>query len=158
MTRYQIKNPKEVKKAISKVTDSLGFPLDKDILRPVIILNSLGLKTRQSCQGHLRRYNTYPWIDLIWDEESTPEYNKQSRKIFFETIFRDLEEFYQNREISYETMLTFNFFKNPKLIVRINSNSNLKMFQTNRKQKLKEHLKELTDFCEYLNKKYNLNY
>ncbi len=38
--RYKTRNPKEVKEAISKVTDALGYPLDKDIIRAVVILNS----------------------------------------------------------------------------------------------------------------------
>jgi hypothetical protein len=156
--RYKTKNPKEVKEVISKVTDALGFPLDKDIIRPVVILNSLGLKTRQSCQGHLRRYNTYPWIALEWDAEKTPEYYKESRKIFFKTIFKDLEEFYQDRKVPYENILSFKFLDEKQLSVTLSSITNLKIFDKNRKLKLQEQFKELSDFCEYLNKKYNLGY
>ena len=156
--RYKIKNPKDVKKAISNATDALGFPLDKDIVRPVVILNSLGLKTRQSCQGHLRRYNTYPWISIFWVDERTPEYYKESRKIFFNTLFKDLEEFYQDRKTPYENIITFNFLDEKQLDVTLKSIGNLKIYNDIRKQKLQEQFKELSDFCEYLNKKYQLNY
>jgi hypothetical protein len=156
--RYKTRNPKEVKEAISKVTDALGYPLDKDIIRAVVILNSLGLKTRQSCQGHLRRYNTYPWIALKWDAEKTPEYYKESRKIFFNTIFKDLEEFYQDRKVTYENILSFKFLDEKQLNVDLSSITNLKIFDKDRKRKLQEQFKELSDFCEYLNKKYHLDY
>jgi len=51
----KIKNPKEVEKEFKRMADNLGFGIDQNIFRSVIILNSLGYKTRQSCEGHLDR-------------------------------------------------------------------------------------------------------
>ncbi len=47
-----------------QVTDGLGKHLDAKIKNLVVVLNLLGIKTRQSCEGHLDWGNAYPWIDL----------------------------------------------------------------------------------------------
>ena len=58
--RYKLQNPKDIEEKIKNVTDGLGMPLDEGVFRSVVILNSLGLKTRQSCEGHVDRYSTSP--------------------------------------------------------------------------------------------------
>lgn len=45
-------------------TDALGMPIDPKIKETVIVLNLLGFKTSQSCEGHIDWGNPYPWISF----------------------------------------------------------------------------------------------
>jgi hypothetical protein len=45
-------------------TDALGMPIDPKIRDTVIVLNLLGFKTSQSCEGHIDRGSAYPWISF----------------------------------------------------------------------------------------------
>ncbi|GHO66856.1 hypothetical protein KSC_057480 [Ktedonobacter sp. SOSP1-52] len=47
-----------------KTTDRLGMPIDEGIFETVVVLNLLGVKTRQSCEGHLERGSFAPWVTL----------------------------------------------------------------------------------------------
>jgi len=149
-------NPYEVEKNLREVTDLVGMPIDSGIFRSCVILNSLGYKTRQSCEGHEESYNTYPWIDLIWDADTTPEYYESSAKFFYENLFQDLKQFYKNRNTKYNQQITIEYFSSKKFNVRLSQMQNLKCYRNKRKEKLKEYLNEINDFCEFLNKKYNI--
>ena len=46
------------------ITDKLGKRIDAGILDMVIVLNLLGIHTRQSCEGHLEWGTGSPWVDL----------------------------------------------------------------------------------------------
>jgi hypothetical protein len=46
------------------ITDKLGKRIDAGILDTVIVLNLLGIHTRQSCEGHLEWGTGSPWVDL----------------------------------------------------------------------------------------------
>jgi hypothetical protein len=58
-----------VEEYIDRITDGLGMPVDEDIKNPVIVLNLLGIRTRQSCAGHVDR-SLAPWITITWDDSS----------------------------------------------------------------------------------------
>jgi hypothetical protein len=88
-------NPIEIEEKIKSVTDYLGYPVDKGIFRSVVILNSLGFTTNQSCEGHFNRYNTYPWIDIKFKTKTQKE--KESALIMAKLIFQNLNEFYKKR-------------------------------------------------------------
>jgi len=152
---YELKNPNEVRNQIERTTDRLGMPVDKGILRSVVILNSLGFNTSGSCEGHEERYNTSPWVDLKFSDADSIE---SAKEIFFATLFKDLEEFYKNRKVSHEIKIIFREIKSTSYIVRLCSNSDLKIFDRERELHLRKQFLELTDFCEYLNHKYKLNY
>ena len=153
----KITNPNEVAKKLVKAVDKLGFPIDEGIFRSVVILNSLGYKTDGSCEGHSDRYNTYPWIDIIWNEEITPEYYNSSLNFFYKYLFQDLKEFYENRKVPDNQSLIFTKFDSKKVSIRLSSKGNRNCY-TNSSEKLQLYLTELIDFCEFLNQKYNLNY
>ncbi|MDQ2906387.1 MAG: hypothetical protein ABI456_07475 [Ktedonobacteraceae bacterium] len=55
----------EAEDYVSRFTDRLGTPLEAGIIETVIVLNLLGLRTFQSCEGHLRHGCAYPWVSLI---------------------------------------------------------------------------------------------
>jgi len=153
---YEIKNPKDVEKEMKKITDGIGMPIDKKMLRPSVILNSLDFVTSGSCEGHNNRYFTYPWIDIDFP---IPNNNlDEAREFFFETLYRDLEEFYENRRVNHEDVISFQEIKGRLLTIRLSSNCNIKILNSNRNKKIKDQLQEILDFCEFLNKKYNLNY
>lgn len=153
------RNPHEVEKELRSVTDGIGMPMDEGIIRPCVILNSLGYKTRQSCEGHEDRYSTYPWIDLIWNEEKSKGYLDKSYNEFFNTVYLDLEEYYKNSKSPHDcTVSFFKFGDEDELIIRLAQTTDVKIFGNNRAEKIKEYLKEIQNFCEFLNKKYNLNY
>src|SRR5947209_1480817 len=61
------------------ITDTLGMPIDKGILDAVIVLNLLGVTTRQSCEGHLDRGDCAPWISFT-TLEATPMYKQAAQE------------------------------------------------------------------------------
>jgi hypothetical protein len=152
---YILKNPIEVEKNFLIRTDKLGMAIDEGIFRSVVILNSLGFVTRQSCEGHPDRFGTYPWIDITFnnpDEDKTV-----ARELFFNTLFKDLVDFYSNRKIIHHIKLTYWEFNEDELQIRICNMVNPNVYQN--REEVIEHCKlELNSFCEFLNKKYNLNY
>lgn len=48
----------------AQITDKLGKGIDAGIMETVIVLNLLGMPTRQSCEGHLEHGTCAPWIDV----------------------------------------------------------------------------------------------
>lgn len=153
------RDPKEVEKELRNITDGLGLPMDEGMIRPCVILNSLGFKTRQSCEGHEDKYSSRPWIDLIWNQENTREYYEKSLKEFFDTIFIDLEDFYKTHKPPHCNVISFyKFSGSTKLIIRLQQTADLRVYVENRGGKINDYLSEIQNFCEFLNKKYNLNY
>lgn len=53
---------------VRRITDGLGCPIDEGIVETVVAFNLLGLRTCQSCEGHLIDGLPYPWVDLETDE------------------------------------------------------------------------------------------
>lgn len=51
-----------------RLVDGMGCPIDEGILEVVVSFNLLGLRTCQSCEGHLDDGLPYPWIDFETDE------------------------------------------------------------------------------------------
>jgi len=159
------RDPRIVAKELRSMTDGLGMPLDKGIFRSCVILNSLGYKTRQSCAGHVRRYETYPWIDLVMSVDEIKENIKNEEKIeklvqeFGKTLYLDLQEFYQDRKVNHDSVLSLVRFRvEDGLEYRLEQLTSLKIFGRQRSQKMKCFFKEIQDFCEFLNQKYELNY
>jgi hypothetical protein len=154
---YELKDPVKFKEKLLETTDLLGLPIDKGILRSIIILNSIGFPTTGSCEGHQENYSSKPYIDIVF--QTLPEENiEDCKKLFFETLFQDLADFYGNRKVPHSRKISFEspIFSQFEISIRINSN--LKIYGEGRAEKLKEHYLELTEFCEFLNKKYQLNY
>ena len=154
---YELKNPIEVQNIVKKITDSLGMPIDNKMIRPLVILNSLGFETSGSCEGHLDRYNTYPWIDI--DFKNLGEGKKNNpQEILFKSLYRDLEDFYSQRNTLHENKIVFRQIGANELTVRLACNSNLNIYSQTKEQKFQEQYQEISDFCEYLNLKYQLNF
>ena len=65
----------EMCERVSTFTDKLGMPVDSGIFETVVMLNLLGLRTFQSCEGHLDHGCLYPWVTII-DEERSRTFNR----------------------------------------------------------------------------------
>ena len=50
---------------VEHFTDKLGTPIDPGIFETVVVLNLLGFRTFQSCEGHLDHGCAYPWVTVI---------------------------------------------------------------------------------------------
>lgn len=68
--RYQ-----EMREQVLTFTDKLGAPIDPGILETVVMLNLLGLRTSQSCEGHLEHGCPYPWV-MVMDNERSRAFNR----------------------------------------------------------------------------------
>lgn len=70
---------------IDKITDALGYPIDKDIKSIVIALNANGINTIQSCGGHLEgEHSIAPIVDIAAKGEPLWHYENQ-RAVYEET-------------------------------------------------------------------------
>ncbi len=58
------RNLEEVRKEVEKIRDNFGKPVEGKIKPLVIGLRRWGIKTRQSCEGHLSRALSYPWVSI----------------------------------------------------------------------------------------------
>jgi len=59
----------EMANEVDHWVDAIGCPIDNDIKEIVVALNVMGIETRASCEGHLNRGCSYPWVDLEIDIE-----------------------------------------------------------------------------------------
>lgn len=59
-----------IEKEVATWGDALGLGIDPAIKKMVIVLNLLGFKTTQSCEGHIGWGRPYPWVSIT---TSTPE-------------------------------------------------------------------------------------
>jgi len=132
--------------------------IDDGIFRSIVILNSLGFTTTGSCSGHLEREKTSPWIQFSFKDDSNSNDLKSGQEIFLNTLFHDLEDFYKERNTNHQNVLTFTEVKSNDYRINLYPHTNLTIFTDNRNQYLETYLKEINDFCEFLNIKYKLNF
>src|SRR5216683_6860035 len=66
----------EGRSEVSRFTDRLGSPIDEGIFDTVVVLNLLGFRTFQSCEGHLDHGCPYPWVDVIDAERFSHHTNR----------------------------------------------------------------------------------
>lgn len=61
-----------------RLVDGMGCPIDEGVLQTVVALNLLGLRTSQSCEGHLDGGLPYPWLDFYIGER--PAWYEQAQE------------------------------------------------------------------------------
>jgi hypothetical protein len=101
----------EIADRASRITDNLGMPIDQGILDTVIVLNALGITTKQSCEGHVDRAVCAPWI--FFTTPGIEELNKQifhaqeeamqsskARKYTYADLFELFEPVHQLRSVA----------------------------------------------------------
>lgn len=54
---------------VKTMVDRLGKRVDEGIIETVAVLNLLGFRTSQSCEGHLHRACPHPWVMIDADRE-----------------------------------------------------------------------------------------
>mgnify|MGYP003395007216 CR=1 FL=1 len=54
----------EIRKNVDEIVDLLGHPIEEGIKPTVVILNALGLRTTQSCEGEMDRWMAGPFVDI----------------------------------------------------------------------------------------------
>ncbi len=69
--------------------DGLNYPVDEGIKETVIVFNLMGIETTASCEGHLDRGLSYPWIDM---QTHSPEIRGMMNEYF------DVQEQENNEE------------------------------------------------------------
>jgi hypothetical protein len=89
---------------MGKIGDRQGTGVDKGIVEPIVGFNLLGMKTSQSCEGHLDHGSAAPWINFgaeVTDEAAVKyeeihkiweEIDKKGGVIASEDEVRDLHE------------------------------------------------------------------
>jgi hypothetical protein len=87
----------EIADRASRITDKLGMPIDQGILDTVIVLNALGITTKQSCEGHADRAVCAPWI--FFTTPGIDELNKQVFQAQEEAMQASKERKYTNAEL-----------------------------------------------------------
>ncbi len=70
-----------MEKEVASWGDALGLGIDPGIKNTVIVLNLLGFKTSQSCEGHMDRGLAYPWIDFETENQEMVILNNKRQDI-----------------------------------------------------------------------------
>ncbi len=85
-----------MEKDVELWVDALGEGLDEGIKNTVIVLNLLGFKTSQSCEGHLDWGLPYPWVDFQITSDQAEALDKKLLNIYqkIEAKMADLQKKY----------------------------------------------------------------
>lgn len=72
---------------VASWADALGRGIDSGIKNTVIVLNLLGFKTEQSCEGHSDGGEAYPWVSIITQDDEI-----DALRTNISSIYRQIEE------------------------------------------------------------------
>lgn len=75
----------EMAREVESWVDGCGMPIDENIKDTVIVLNLLGFKTRQSCEGHLDHGRSYPWISFDIEDAEFELLINEAREVGLKT-------------------------------------------------------------------------
>lgn len=98
---------------IEKITDGLGYPIDKGIQHTVAAFNLSEFPTDGSCEGHPEgdHGEPFPWVDVcpepegLLEDEALQKKWKKENLLLQKNILGLLEEFYKNRQTPLELRL-----------------------------------------------------
>jgi hypothetical protein len=131
MTKQERTIWQQAKQETARITDALGMPIDTGILEMVTILRLMGFTTTSSCQGHVSRFLTEPYVrvespagrNYAQLAQELPDATKRNpayarlRKTAVQHTLREaqrltgyLDEFYRDRDTDYRRSLTVRFF------------------------------------------------
>lgn len=115
------------------------FQLDPHIESIVIVLNRNGVRTTQSCEGHLDHGLPYPWVRI---EEGSCEQLQQY-----------LMAFYLYRDVGYDQMLMIEHLLDDEYMLRSHGGiSQEKRTLKHRAKKLEIYQAEMQAFAAFLEK------
>ncbi|HEY4507646.1 MAG TPA: hypothetical protein VJJ47_02100 [Candidatus Paceibacterota bacterium] len=78
----------EVRRGLVGTVDGLGHGLDEGIVEAVVVINTVGFPTRQSCEGHAGHGLPYPWIDV--QAGGQPRYRFDSERRHWEAAYAEV--------------------------------------------------------------------
>jgi hypothetical protein len=116
-----------------------SFKLDARIERVVLALNASGVRTTQSCEGHLDHRLAYPWVRIEAADCGA--------------LQKLLEDFYEHRTVQYDQMLTIEILLADEYTLRSHGG----ILQENRPpseqaEKLEKYQAEMQAFANFLKK------
>ncbi len=175
----------EITEKVDRIVDKLNLPVDDGIKESIISLHAFGFHTTASCEGHDAHATDAPYIDIETEEVEAIEIRlrelkkkaegqseviveqlkAESHEIILELERKNLEErkkiigyldeFYKDREVSYETRLVVQ--GKARGWSRLESQgTDIQEIRSEeeKKTKLKEYQEEMWAFTEFLKNKY----
>jgi hypothetical protein len=132
---------KQIFDRVTRIADRRGKKIDPGIMDMVLALNASGIRTTQSCEGHIDWGFPYPWVCVVEQDCSTLE--------------RFLEAFYDQHQILYDRMLMIEHLLDDEYMLRSHGG----ILQDGRDlakciEKLKEYQEEMQVFTAFLKKCY----
>lgn len=171
----------ETLKALDYIVDKLGKHIDPEIKEAVAALQCSGFETDGSCEGHIRDAKFHPpYVDISFVREEVRAKAKElrgnekdpvesaeldklledARREAFAGVTRlmsVLEEFYRDRQVSFERRLIIGFFARSVESTRLESQgAGVHDFYPPdlRQQKLREFQDEMATFTEFLRERF----
>ena len=132
---------KQIFDRVARIADRRGKKIDPGIMGMVLALNASGIRTTQSCEGHIDWGLSYPWVRVAEQSCSTLE--------------RFLEAFYDQHQILYDRMLMIEHLLDDEYMLRSHGG----ILQAcrdlaKRTAKLKEYQEEMNAFTAFLQQCY----
>lgn len=125
-------------KALDRVRGiNRSFRLDPRIEGVVVALNNAGVRTTQSCEGHLERALPYPWVRIIEQD--------------CEALQSQLRAFYQHRNVPYDQILMIEHLLDDEYMLRSHGGiSQESRALDHRAGRLKVYQAEMQAFADFL--------
>jgi hypothetical protein len=161
---------------VSRIVDRLGKRIDEGIKEAVVALRLLGFLTTASCEGHIDWGLPGPWIDIgevpkdirkmfIETRKDPSKLDDQKKALIEETIQKGVEEkarlvellaeFYQNRSVPYDQMLTMQYAGGDSAKLISQGTRVHKAYETNiRAERLNRYQHEMKTFTEFARNKF----
>ncbi|HEY4033549.1 MAG TPA: hypothetical protein VGL94_06245 [Ktedonobacteraceae bacterium] len=144
----------EIAERASRITDKLGMPIDQGILETVIVLNLLGITTKQSCEGHMDHGIPAPWIFFTTPGiDEIPDYQGVMQKHVKDQqkVLALLDTFYADRHVSQSVRL-FVYPRNPGISNLESQGARCQYIASPeaRALKLREYQEEMLAFTAFL--------
>jgi hypothetical protein len=153
-----------IREKIDKITDRLGMPIEEGIKETVVMLNAFGLRTSQSCEGHIDRKPIggpsvlikpkEPEVKEWYEDEKLREKMEKQRIYFKRKMVNLLNIFYQKRKVSWDVRLGLRDIAYG-FTLENNGSALLEVLEEKEKQKkFQRYKKEMADFTQFLKENY----
>jgi hypothetical protein len=132
---------KQIFERVARIVDRRGKKIDPGIMGVVLALNANGIRTTQSCEGHIDWGFPYPWVRVVEQSCSNLE--------------RFLEAFYDQHQMLYDRMLMIEHLLDDEYMLRSHGGIlQERRDLAKRTEKLKEYQEEMQKFTAFLKQCY----
>lgn len=166
---------KKQEKEINEIVDGLSKKIDGGIKESIVALQLLGFTTTASCEGHLDWGLPGPWIDIgevpknilrMFQEtrKDPSKLDEQKKALIQETIQKTvnekarvielLAEFYQNRKVPFDQMLTLQYKGDSGRLITQGTDVYQAYDKPTRAERLKRYQEEMQAFTEFAKSKF----